>query len=394
MSYTVPLTTPANARSTDYGSGALYGEFSGGNIRNYTADDLFAASIPAAIGTNLLEGPVALENRFLNIHAKGDDTLKIRVATGRSHDVAPKWSSMNPSAGVFVDAGLSAWLQATKAQGAETVYTLFHTPTWASARPSEVGSPYGILGALAEPASMTTLSNFVTWLMTNYGDQIDYIEIWNEPKYSLAAGSFFSGTPTILAQMAKTINQAAKAVNPTVKLIGVGATGLLNGDGSQGAGIGWTSSFLAASDGAAGTGADWIDILSVHTYIHDGTNRIKAMESLKPYLDTIKAASGISAMPVWSSEFGYITPGFSTYTGPIKARINLLIRYAMYHVVAGISRAFMYAYTSLGWGGDSAGDAEWNRWVGILNGATVTRINRVGAEGQLACVINGVNYLI
>lgn len=395
MSYTRPLATPAGARSTDY-EPPIHATEAGGTLTCYTEDDLFSSSIPAALGVNLINTPTTLHARFLGIHVAAPNAGKLTVATGRSHDMAPRWTQMNPADGVFVDAGMGAWLDAMKARDAETIYTIFHTPTWLSARPTETGDQYGSLGSLAEPSNMAKLGAFVTWVMQNYGSRIDYLEIWNEPKYNNSGSSYFSGTPAKLAEMARTIYQAAKSVKPSLTVLGVGCTGLTDFSGNAGTGITETNQFLAASDGAGGFGKNWIDILSVHSYVHDGTNKIMYVPAMKGHLDTIKASNGISAMRVWSTEWGYITPLFQDYAGPIENRVLSLARFAMLHAAAGMDRCVMYAYEGAGysWGQNPAGDAEWNRWCGIINGATVTVMNRISSSGQLACVINGQRYIV
>jgi hypothetical protein len=395
MSYVRPIATPANARATDYAR-PIYAEQSGANLICYTEDDLFSTSIPAALGTNLVSTSTPVHARFLGIHCNAINASKLTVALARSHDMAPRWSQMNPSDGVFVDAGMGAWLDAMKARGAETIYTIFHTPTWLSARPSETGDQYGSLGSLAEPSNMAKLGAFVTWMMTTYGNRIDYLETWNEPKYNNSGSSYFSGTPAKLAEMAKVIYQAAKAVKPSLTIMGVGCTGLAAFDGTADTGITYTSQFLEASDGAGGFGKNWIDILSVHTYMHDGTNNVRFVPNMKTHLDTIKATSGISSMRVWSTEWGYITPFFNTYTGPPASKILALVRFALQHVAAGMDRCVMYAYDrpSYSWLQDPAADAQWNRWCDIINGSTISVINRISARGELACVINGQRYIV
>ncbi len=359
----------------------------------YQDDDLFSASIPAVLGTNLLSTPVVLDAKFIGLHVSTSEATRVRFGLARSHDCAPRWNNMHTGSGTFVDAGLGAWLNAMKAQGAEVIYTIFGTPTWASARPSETGDPYGTLGAIAEPASMSNLSAFVTWLMTTYGSQIDHLEVWNEPKYQVGGASYFSGTASKLAEIAKTINQAAKAVKPAINILGVGCTGVLfNGAGS---GVTYTDQFLAASDGASGFGKDWIDAISVHTYAHDGANNIAALASTKGWLDGIKASNGVSSKPVWSTEYGYITPEFTAYAGPGAARGNAYARYALWNVVAGMQRIVQYRYSAgLGWGPDASVDEVWNLWAQRLNGATVSVINRIGSGPALAAVINGQRYIV
>lgn len=401
MSFSVPSTTPANARQTDYPTNGILGVNAGATNTFYTVDDLFSAGVPAALGATLFTGPVVLSPKFMGVHCLASEVSFGPISTGRTHDQAPQWKSQHTASGIFADAGMAAWLSATKASGADTVVTIFGTPTWASARPAEGADAYGTAGGKAEPANMADLSNYVTWLMTNYGSQIDYLEVWNEPKYSYTiGGSYFSGTPSKLAEMARTINLSAKAVKPSVKIMGVGATGVTFTDGFaagvSNSGVDITNYFLSASDNNGGFGRQWIDILSVHTYDHSGTNNIANLTAVKGFLDTIKASNSISAMPVWSSEFGYITPSFVNYTGASVARMASIVRFVLMHVVMGMDRCIFYSYGSsgMGWQKDPACNAEWSRWASIINGSTVTRINRAAPNGQLACVINGVNYLI
>lgn len=394
MPYTRPIATPAGARSTDYAR-SIYTEVSGSNFTCYTEDDLFLPSIPAALGANLLSTPVTLSPRFMGIHLQPRHT-GLTTVLARTHNVAPRWSQQHIAAGTFIDAGMGAWIADMKARGAEVIWNLFHTPTWASARPTETGDQFGVLGALAEPANMANLSAYVTWFLNTYGASIDYLEFWNEPKYNNTSSSYFSGTASKLAEMAKVVYQAAKAIKPSMPIMGVSATGLAAFDGTADTGITHTNSFLDASDGATGKGKDWIDILSVHTYMHDGTNNLRWVPGMKAHLDTIKASNGISSMPVWCTEFGFIDPYFREYDGPPAGHMTLVARYVLAHVAAGMDRCVWYTKHSAdyNWPSDIAADPLWNDWCRIINGATVSCINRISARGQLACVINGQRYIV
>ena len=390
MPYTLPLVLPANSKSSDYPR-PVYAEQSGATVVYYTEDDYFSPTLPAAMGTPLIPGPVTLAADFLGIHREAGDGAGHVTDMARSHNTAPRWSQQNPAAGVFVDAGMDAWLTDMKASGAKTMFSLFHTPTWASARPTETGDQYGVLGALAEPANMATLGAYTTWLMQRYGSRIDYLEIWNEPKYTNTNASYFSGTPAKLAEMARTIYTAAKAIKPSIVVLGVGCTGIVAFDGSAGEGVGFTNQFLAASDGASGTGKNWIDILSVHTYVHDGTNNLGLVPNMKTHIDSIKTTNSLGAIDVWSTEFGFVTPLFENYRGSEVAQVDAVARYALLHAAAGVSHCIWYMFnTDYGWFplSDRARD-RWNYWCRLFNGGRLTVLNRVSSRGALAAVING-----
>jgi len=405
MSFVTPITTPANARDFNYNLGGLYGVQSGTNFNSLTVEDLFSASIPAAIGSTLLEGPLTLDPKFLGIHlSEPAQCARIKAGTISTHDSGMgRWSQMNPIQGRFydgkstgagyVDTDLKGLLKAIKASGADSFHKIYESPTWASARPAEGNSPYGMPGGRAEPSNMTYLTDFVTWLMNYCGEYIDYLGVWNEPKYNTLSSSYYSGTPAKLAEMARVINLAAKAVKPSIKIVGVDCTGVTsNGVGS---GIDYFGQFLAASDGSGGTGKDWIDILSVHPY-ESAANDLNLIPPVKGFLDNLKTANSVTGKVVWSTEWGYVNPTFNNYTGPVAARMKALFRYALLNIVAGMERCISYHYTgNMGWSSSPEGDRLWNEMVSILNGgAVVTRINRIGLRGALACVINGKNYLV
>jgi len=385
--YSRPMTTPANARSSDYPPFIL-AQQNGTNFDCYEQSDLFINAIPAALGTNLLEGPVVLDSNFVGMHVPQASAASYAGCWNRSHDMAPRWSQMNPANGVYRFDGILNWLRTCKSVGSQTVVTLFSTPTWASARPAEVNTVYpSDVGGMAEPANMAYLSTFVTQLMLTCGDYIDYIEVWNEPQ--TAGNTYYTGTPAKLAEMARTINLAAKAIKPSVKILGVACTGVNNN--TAGFGIDYTDQFLKASDGAAGTGKLWIDAISLHTYEHSGLNKLSNMYVTKGYVTTLKANNGIAAMPVWSTEFGYINPDFSLYTGTEANRAKALLRFFLWNVAIGMQRATLYP---LGWSSTDERAAYIRSIAAMLNGATVTRINQVGTSDGLACIINGTQYLV
>lgn len=415
MSFTVPVIQSANIVQTQLPAAITVIQNGVNTALAYNTDDLFSATPLASLATNIFEGPISLDPRFLGVHSKVENATLFQGGWNRTHDMGPggsngtstnafRWAQHNPSNNAFFDCGLGAWLDACRLAKQETVYTIFQTPRWISARSGLGNNPagganegndaYGEPGGCAEPTDMTKLGAFITWLMTNYGSRIDYLEVWNEPKYIYDGGtsSYFSGTPAKLAEIARTIYLAAKAIKPSIKILGPACTGINNNAG--GGGIDNTNQFLVASDNNAGTGKLWIDILSVHTYEHSGTNKLSNLLVAKGYLDTIKAANGISAMPVWSTEFGYITPAFTLYTGPSLARANMLLRFALYNIAIGMTRASLYPFLNTDPFTDPLVVAEWNRYRTLLGGAVIQRINRIGNGDQLACIINGQNYIV
>lgn len=352
----------------------------------YTEDDLYSASIPAALGTSILAAPVAVPSGFFGTHRQvGKTAGGLNYAFERNHDAGTgtMWFQIHTAAGVYDWTALDKWVD--ECAGREIVFTIFGTPTWASARPTET-SPYGVLGIAAEPTNMATLADFTTALVTRYLGRINTLEVWNEPKYIVGSSSYFSGTPAKLAEIARTIYTAAKAVDPAITIIGVGATGLAK-DFAPTVGDVWTNDFLAAADGATGTGKDWIDALSVHAYIHDNFNTLENLLHLADTVNEIKSTNSL-AMDVWVTEFGFITPTFNAYE-PQEAKANMMARYILYMIAAGYTRLIHYSYGGpIGWGGAADTDTAINAFTAAIAGKTVTVVNKL-TDGSLACVADG-----
>lgn len=378
MSESISLPTAANFSAKPY-IDTVQGKISGGYLVLYDANDLFAPSINALLGTSLLPSPKTLSKNFAGMHLQESHVGRVNFGIARNHDMLAKWWDINPSRYTFVDAGLGNWFSACKAKGAETVFTLYGTPTWASARPTESDELYGRLGSRAEPADMAYLAEVITWIVTTYGDKIDYIEVWNEPAYSAAAGSFFTGTTAKMAEMYRVASQTVKAINPKIKILG------------------WADGSLSASDNSTGTGKLWVDGIVWHGYYSDPPGYISEIYTNgKPDYEAARDAAGLPAnFPMYCTEFGHLK--FSSKTGPKQARMNQIFRMFLWMIVVGCERAIWYSYKSavLGWGtNDAEYDFMWNKIVSTLNGATVSVINRIKGTDQLAATINGINYLV
>ena len=193
----------------------------------------------------------------------------------------PTWASIHTSDGVF------DWTKADqymdyhfKQRGRKLLFCFNQTPTWL-ARNSALDA-YGYPGGGQVPTDYSKVTAFVTQLVTRYNTVSEFnptglkmlhgIEIWNEPSF-LATGTpgvNWCGTLSELAQLAKTINQAAKAVDSTITIYSPGFT---NGVASTPPNLSSNSMYrwLLASDGATGAGKDWIDVVAYHNYDNSDT---------------------------------------------------------------------------------------------------------------------------
>lgn len=285
----------------------------------------------------------------------------LSYSTVRSHDGGLRWQQIETSKGVFNWSYFDSWM--TTHSGKDIIFTVFGTPAWASARPSEA-SAYNINGLVAEPANMQDLADFVDALMVRAAGRIQYFEVYNEPQST----GFWTGTQAKLAEMTRIVAQRVKAAMPSAKIICSPVTGWSPTAG--GVSENYFLGYLNASDGSAGTAKDWIDIVGVHLYCPGGSTR-----NLPGMIDRIKAAMttlGISSKPIWDTESGILSPDFIDI--PAQRRRDLFYAQAVLSAAKGIERSCWYTYdhSTMGF----LNDDEFRMWretvVARLAGKTVS----------------------
>lgn len=292
------------------------------------------------------------------------------------------WARTEPTQGVHNWTLLDAAVDAHVAAGRTMLYQLLNTPTWASVRPTEA-SPYNILGASAEPSNMQYWTDYCTAVATRYAGKIGYYSVWNEANIA----GFFSGTQAVLSQMTRLASQAIKAADPAAKILSPSVTSLNSG----GNGLAYFLSMMQASDGAVGTMKDWIDIVEIHLY--PNTSKPQEIASMIAGVRAHMATLGISAKPLWNTEFSYINPDFSTYPADKrKTIIQRLMTLSLANNAGGCDVSTWYgvdASSSFGFTADDV--AAWNAFrLQLMGGITV--VNNI-KDGRTAAVIGGQQYL-
>lgn len=187
-----------------------------------------------------------------------------------------------------------------------------------------IWSNNGGYGANNPPKDMTEINKFIIWLMTNFGNNIDWIEGQNEANSSfmqngsLAQGqgqaSWWMGTITQLGEMQKRIYLAAKAIKPSVLIGSPALTGLTPEQPINKSDVNKSSSYqlLTASDGAGGKLADWIDFLPIHIYDIGADWRLEprnhwTLYDLLGYVHDIVSEKSINkpSIPIYMNEGGF-----------------------------------------------------------------------------------------
>ncbi len=364
-----------------------------------TPDDFFRPDIAPHLGTNVLATPRVVPRKFAGMHYHRE-VPTINHSVARNVDVSGcMWWSVQPGArGVFDWSALDVFMATAAAAGRETIFNFLGTPSWASARPAEAG--HYNAGGNAEPANSDDLSAFARALCSRYralGTPITAFEVWNEPKYAggggVNQGNYFSGTAEALARMARAVYQAVKGVDPGALVLSPAPTGLeypwVSGDRS---GTDHLDLFMAASDGAGGTGRDWVDVVAFHSYSHDGYNNLFAIPQMVANVRAVMALRGLGDRPIWITETSAITPQLSSFVVPHQQ--DFIARSLLLALGSGVDRVVWYAWDDpLGFARQPAVSAYWNEITGLLAGATISLVNSL-RNRRVAAVIDGKRHLI
>lgn len=321
---------------------------------------------------NYVRNPKTIASNFLGCHfhrwpnnASGSATTAPTITYSAVRTVDGnnlKWSDLNTANGVYNWTTMDQ-VYAQHSGVKDIVYTVVCTPTWASARPSEARSPWGVLGGSAEPANMASLVTFIQAFAARYPN-VKYYEVWNEPAFPVPGSGtvFYSGTPEKLAEMVRIVAQSVKAINPLAKILNPPPAYIHDNMHANWATTNstntWTKIFnascqgynMGSGDGAGTTAKDWIDIVGFHTYQGDfefGFRLFDQISGMSEYL----AAMGIGGLPKWSTEVGVLLDIYSNTNMLARKAARLVLSSA----AAGCDRVFFYS-----WDHDTNGDGTPN----------------------------------
>lgn len=364
-----------------------------------TVEDFYQSDIAPHLGSNVLAAPRQIDRKFAGMHYHSElPTVNYSIARNVDVPGCMWWSVEGAARGVYNWSALDTFVAAAAAAGRDIVFNLLGTPAWASARPAEPG--HYANGSNAEPASMDDLAAFVAAVGSRYrarGTPITAFETWNEPKFAgggtVAQGNYFTGTPQALARMAKTVFQSAKAADAGVLILSPAPTGLefpwVAGDRS---GTDHLDRFLAASDGAGGTGRDWVDAIAFHSYSHDGYNNVFALPQMVANVRAAMALHGLADRAIWITETSAITPPLNSFV--VRHQQEYIARTLLLALGAGVSRVVWYAWDdSLGFHRQPAVASYWNDVTSLLAGSTISLVNLL-RDRRVAAVIDGKRHLI
>ena len=144
---------------------------------------------------------------------------------------------------------------------------------------------------------------------------------------------------------------------------------------------------MAASDGAGGSGRDWVDVVAFHSYSHDGYNNLFAIPQMVANVRAVMALRGLSDRPIWITETSAITPPLKSFV--VAHQQSFIARSLLLALGSGVDRVVWYAWDDpLGFHRQPAVAAYWNEFTGLLAGATISLVNSL-RNRRVAAVIDG-----
>ncbi len=227
-----------------------------------------------------------------------------------------QWAAINIAPGTYNWTTLDLHVARAQAQGAEIVFNLGRTPSWASARPNEF-SPYGN-GQAAEPADDQYWRDWVLAVATRYRGRITHWEIWNEPNDEW----FWTGSTARMVELAgqaysilKTIDSENLVVSPSPY------------------DLGFLTEYLSLG------GGDFADIIGYHFYLVEGEEPEHLYQSYVPVVKYIMESHGQGSKSLFDTENGW--PGW-----PLSNEVaaSYLARSYMLEWAAGVERFFFYSW--------------------------------------------------
>lgn len=346
-----------NGVSSGYPADIFGAQFTGARATFCRTSDLIngldanTLAIPGLPITVLTSSQIKIPETFFGMTVQNrvnDNLAGVTAKVVRSHDLksgTAMWKYIEVADNVWNWTNIDAWVNAHYAAGRELVFTLYGTPAFWSARPTEqcaYGPTY--LGVAAEPSDTTKWSRFCTNVATRYLGKIKYYEVWNEPNYqnngTTTTGSsfYYSGTFATLADLMRLASVAIKAVDPTAQIISPPITDW-SATASQAAET-WFTTFMATTTGAT-TPAALTDIAGVHLYL-PSPNKVQDLAGIIDRVNAAKTTAGISGLPTWDTESAPIGGDFSTLDNPTACALES--RRLLTMAAKGIACSIFYQY--------------------------------------------------
>lgn len=312
--------------------------------------------------------------------------------TVRLWDSGVAWGQVEQRRGQYWWVGLDRAVGAANAQGAEILYVLGSTPTWAASNRSQ--GTYPNRGAASKPKSITDWRRWVTAVVRRHGNSIDAYQIWNEANLR----TFWQGTPAQMARLTLAAKRIIRDLDPTATVVAASSTVRLRSA--------FNRFFPAYLKQLRKRG--WpVDAFAIHTYGPSTATPALRATYIKKARKALREAKA-PARPLWDTEvnYGIKGPG-SRYPdkdiGGTKAAIYVGQTY-LDSIRLRIARAYWYSWSApvdlLGitlFSGTTGATAyqsvfDWTHdaWVSCRTGTPHScLVDRVGDRAEIAWTSSG-----
>jgi len=248
--------------------------------------------VPATVSAGPSHAASWVDGRQFGLHipqiANGE-APDVNYGMVRLWDSGVSWGLVERRSGVFTWSGLDRAVRAAKAQGAEVLYVLGSTPTWAAS--SRKQGSYPNRGAASMPESLRDWRRWVTAVATRYRGSIDAYQVWNEANLQ----TFWQGTPKQMARLTKEAYRIINRIDPGATVVAASSTVRLANAFTR-----FFPSYLKELRKLR-----WpVDAFSFHSYGPSTATpaiREKYAERVRKELRTAKAP----ARPLWDTEVNY-----------------------------------------------------------------------------------------
>lgn len=282
-----------------------------------------------------LKGTVVKDDLF-GLHVRDEQNgvwPTIKFGSLRLWDNDTTWANIETSKGVFNWTTLdNAVANAEKNGMNDILMVLSGTPAWATDQRNPAALPRPDSSGM--PRSLTDWDDWVRAVVTRYKGRINNYQPWNEANLT----TFFTGTPTQMAELTKRTYDIVKSIDPRASVVAPSTGTRLGGP--------FKKFYPAFLQGLKQRG--WpVDVWAAHTYpaaLGDTNDRADLANAWIGYL----RAAGAPDLPLWDTENNYGLGG----PGPnnpkqdiegIKAADWTAITY-LDAIRLGISRVYMYQW--------------------------------------------------
>ena len=254
-------------------------------------------SIPVAAA--LLVGSAAPASAATNIDDSAFGLHVPRISSGtvpavsygavRLWDSGVTWGQVEQRRGRFWWVGLDQAVAAANAQGAEILYVLGSTPTWAASNRSQ--GTYPNRGAASSPKRLKDWRRWVRAVVQRHGDSIDAYQIWNEANLA----TFWQGSAARMARLTLEAKRIIRHLDPTAKVVAASSTVRLTAS--------FKRFFPAYLKQLRKRG--WpVDVFAIHTYGPSTATPALRAVYVRKARRALRAARA-PARPLWDTEVNY-----------------------------------------------------------------------------------------